>query len=264
MGLIESYSEGQPCWADLLTEDLDVATAFYSALFSWTFELAAEQPDPKICPEYLIASLHGDPVAGIGRRPEHEDFGPAWIPYFHTGNADSAAMRITAAGGQLVIGPAEVRGPAGLGGRIAIAGDPAGAGFGIWEDGLNRGSQRMGEAGALAWRETITGSAAEVREFYQAVFGWSYKQIGNGQSFDYTVASIGGEVQAGIMALPESAAEQLPSYWMNYFQVDDTDASATLLHDLGGSAITDPQDSPQGRFAIVQDPLGAVLTLVAP
>lgn len=46
---------------------------------------------------------------------------------------------------------------------------------------------------------------------------------------------------------------------MTYVAVDDVDANAKLAKELGGIVIKEPSDIPNtGRFAIIQDPTGAV------
>ena len=50
---------------------------------------------------------------------------------------------------------------------------------------------------------------------------------------------------------------------MTYFAVDDVDASAKRVGELGGSIVHGPQDVPNvGRFCIIKDPTGAVITLI--
>ena len=50
---------------------------------------------------------------------------------------------------------------------------------------------------------------------------------------------------------------------MSVFAVADCDASAAKATELGGEVLFGPQDIAVGRFAVVQDPTGAVFQIVA-
>ncbi|HTH36539.1 MAG TPA: VOC family protein, partial [Pyrinomonadaceae bacterium] len=50
-----------------------------------------------------------------------------------------------------------------------------------------------------------------------------------------------------------------PPHFMTYIAVDDVDANAELAKSLGGTVLKEPDEIPNvGRFAIIQDPSGAV------
>ena len=58
--------------------------------------------------------------------------------------------------------------------------------------------------------------------------------------------------------------DDVPSHWMVYFAVADADASAARVAGLGGAVSAPPFDLPLvGRLAVVQDPDGAVFTVMA-
>jgi predicted enzyme related to lactoylglutathione lyase len=64
-----------------------------------------------------------------------------------------------------------------------------------------------------------------------------------------------------MMAMPPNM-KGAPSSWLAYFSVTDCDASTKKVGQLGGKVIAPPMDIPNvGRFAIVQDPQGAVFAL---
>ena len=55
-----------------------------------------------------------------------------------------------------------------------------------------------------------------------------------------------------------------PNYWGVYFAVDDVEATLALVKDNGGQVLMPPMDAQEvGRFAVVQDPQGATLTVMA-
>jgi len=55
----------------------------------------------------------------------------------------------------------------------------------------------------------------------------------------------------------------LPSHWMVYFAVDDTDATAARVTELGGVVSVPPFDAPVGKMAVVNDPDGNAFSIIA-
>ena len=50
---------------------------------------------------------------------------------------------------------------------------------------------------------------------------------------------------------------------MSYITVDDVDALAAKVTELGGQVLFGPQDIPTvGRFVTIQDPTGAAVSLI--
>lgn len=111
-------------WHELATTDPAAAFAFYSALFGWG---RAAEHDMGAMGVYLIFGLDGQQHGGIYRKPAEMPAPPHWLHYIHVDSADSAAERITAGGGTILHGPAEVPG----GDRITMALDPQGAAFAV-------------------------------------------------------------------------------------------------------------------------------------
>jgi predicted enzyme related to lactoylglutathione lyase len=54
----------------------------------------------------------------------------------------------------------------------------------------------------------------------------------------------------------------IPNHWHVYFSVDDTDATAAKITELGGTIVVPPFDTPVGRIAVAQDPQGAVFSIL--
>ena len=130
-----TYPEGVTSWVDVEVPDLDAAQAFYGGLFGWTFEHAAGAPG------YAIAKLDGLDVAGIGQRQRRH---LAWNTYVAVDDADDAAARVRAHGGQVVAGPDA----AGEAGRSVACTDPAGVPFRLWQAGRRLGAQLANVPGA--------------------------------------------------------------------------------------------------------------------
>jgi predicted enzyme related to lactoylglutathione lyase len=60
------------------------------------------------------------------------------------------------------------------------------------------------------------------------------------------------------MAVPAEVPPEVRCYWMVYFAVDDVDRACTRAEELGGSKLVPAMTVQDMRFAVVEDPLGAV------
>ncbi|MBI3155840.1 MAG: VOC family protein [Burkholderiales bacterium] len=115
--------------------------------------------------------------------------------------------------------------------------------------------------GAFSWSELMTADPAAAAAFYAELFGWKVEEMDMGTG-PYRVLKIGDTSVGGIMDTPPGAAG-MPSAWGCYVTVDDVDATARRCAELGGKVLMAPTDIPQvGRFAVLQDPQGAVLNAI--
>jgi hypothetical protein len=109
--------------------------------------------------------------------------------------------------------------------------------------------------GKFVWMDLLTTDVVRAREFYGALFGWTFE----GRA-DYVKVLHDDEVVAGIVGRDPS---QEGSAWIGNLSVEDVDAAASLVEGRGGEVQTGPVDAPQrGRLAFVRDPAGASLLLV--
>lgn len=119
-------------------------------------------------------------------------------------------------------------------------------------------------AGALAWNELTTRDVDGSKEFYPAVFGWAVRDV-SFEDASYTLWEVDGQPVAGMMPMVgEQWPPDLPPHWMVYFAVDDTDAAAGRVTELGGQVSVPPADTPAGRLAVVGDPHGAFFSIIRP
>jgi predicted enzyme related to lactoylglutathione lyase len=124
------------------------------------------------------------------------------------------------------------------------------------EDGLRRGH------GSFAWYELLTTDVAAARAFYRKVVGWG-TQDASTPAFSYSVFTAGTVEVGGLMNLPpEGLRMGAAPRWVGYVAVDDVDATAERLKQLGGRIYVPPTDSNIGRVSIVIDPQTAVIGLV--
>lgn len=251
-----SYEPGIPCWVDLGTPDIDAAAAFYAGLFGWSIPEAenAEQTGG-----YRQAMLRGKPVAGVMPLMQ-EGQPPAWSSYVSVEDADATAAKVREAGGTVMAEPMDVMDL----GRMAIFADPTGAVFGIWQPGSFIGAELVNEANTLSWNELNTRDTAGAKEFYSAVFGWTYEDMEVENVGTYTALQVDGNSVGGMLDITGRVPDEVPANWLTYFAVDDTDATVAKLKELGGSVNMEPIDIVAGRFAVLSDPFGAVFAVIKP
>ncbi|MFE7121640.1 VOC family protein [Streptomyces sp. NPDC057654] len=245
--------DGTPTWIDLSVPDLRRAMDFYGALFGWEFK--AGTPETAY---YTTGFLHGRPVAALVSSvsaPGAEPVRRAWDVYFATADCDGTAERVTAAGGVLVEGPANVMKQ----GRMAMAVDPTGARFGLWQGRAHVGCQIVNEPGALIRNDLVTADPETARAFYTSVFDFTLDANDDLPEQDFTfLRRPDGHEIGGIFGLPQARA----SAWSTVFEVADTDETVRRARGAGGASEA-PQDNPYGRIATVTDPFGAEFSVIA-
>ncbi|MBV8329834.1 MAG: VOC family protein [Verrucomicrobia bacterium] len=117
--------------------------------------------------------------------------------------------------------------------------------------------------GQFSWNELLTTDPAAATKFYTQLFGWTTQEYPMPE-FVYTVVTAGGATsgQGGIMAIPPSS-KGMPPAWVSYVTVDNVDNRASQAEKLGGKIVVPPSDIPNvGRFAVIQDPQGAVISII--
>lgn len=248
-----SYEPGVPCWVDLGSPDPAAAAAFYSGLFGW--EVAAPGPVEETG-GYMMATLGGKNVAGLGPQ-QNPDVPPYWMTYVSVDDVEKTAAIAAQTGATIVVDPFDVLDA----GRMAVLIDPVGAALSLWEPRNHIGAQVVNEPGALSWNELTVRDVDTAKAFYAAVFGWEAQSdpLASGNYFEFKLS---GKSVAGMMPMTDDWPADMPSHWMPYFATDDTDATAAKVNELGGSVPVPPTDIPPGRFAVLNDPHGAVFSVI--
>ncbi|PWI40987.1 doxorubicin biosynthesis protein DnrV [Streptomyces sp. ICBB 8177] len=256
-GMPKECVPGAPCWVSLMARDLDAATGFYGPLFGWHFE-----PGPERWGPYLRVHSGDWEVAGIGAVAARWELPVAWTTYFGTDNADRTADAIRERGGTVAVGPLEFDA-----GRLALAADPAGASFGVWEGAQGR-PQRSQPIGAPVWIQLRTRDAFASALFYGGVFAWDdadpqrYEVV---WEHDRVVLRVDGHSVAALSGGgTEAAADpRVRPRWHVYFSVQDVDATVELAAKLGGEITGEPENSAYGRVAGLRDPEGGLFSLIS-
>lgn len=114
--------------------------------------------------------------------------------------------------------------------------------------------------GRFVWYEHLTRDVPAAISFYAEVAGWKTEPFGD----DYKMWVGGQGPLGGVMKLTAEMGG-VPPHWMAHVQVDDVDATGAAAKRLGGMVHKAPTDIPEvGRFAVLADPQGAVLSVFRP
>lgn len=119
--------------------------------------------------------------------------------------------------------------------------------------------------GDFVWYELLTKDPKAAVPFYTDVVGWTTEAF-QGGPMEYTMWVASQGTLGGTMPLPEQAAKMgAPPHWQANVSVTDVDAAVVKVKSLGGQVYSGPHDIPNvGRFAVIADPQGGVLSLFQP
>jgi uncharacterized protein len=237
------FQHGVPCWVDTWQDA--IPADFYTGVFGW---------EAQVGDEYTLFTHRGLDVAGAGKPAAG---GVAWTTYVWVDDADAVAERVVEAGGELRREPFDSLD----GGRMAIAADPAGAVFGVWQLGEHRGARVVNEPGAWSMSALSTPDPEGAKRFYGALFGWTTSEFGGATMF-HLPGFLGGEPSQPVSR--DVVAAIVPGdqpAWHVDFWVADVDAAAARTVELGGTVLSPPAAAMVGRNAVIADPAGAVISL---
>jgi hypothetical protein len=252
----DGFQPGVPSWVDVMGPDVDRLTGFYGAVFGWDFTGPGEMPgDPP--GKYFVAQLRGRDVAGVASLPP-DSGGPGWNTYIEVENVDRSAEEIAQAGGTVLAQPFDAP-PAG---RIAVAADPTGASFAIWDPQDRRGAQLVNEPSAWSMSALSTPDRDAAAAFYNAVFGWTLDtfKLGDMEVGLFRLEGfVGGEPQQPVPRdlVATIAPPGGPTGWAVDFWIEDADRAAAAADQHGGSVLAPvSEDIPGFRRAVIADPNG--------
>lgn len=119
------------------------------------------------------------------------------------------------------------------------------------------------QAGQFSWVDLMAHDAATAGQFYAALFGWEVvQQKTEGDDCEgpvYFIFELNGQKVAGMGEMFEEMKSQgIPPIWNSYVAVDDVNATAARVTELGGAVTMPPmQVFEAGWMAGFQDPTGA-------
>ena len=251
MSRVSGHKPDRPIWFDLMTSDAEGARKFYGSVLGWEYDISGPEFGG-----YAMARRGSDVCAGIGQLGEDDPSPPAWTVYFGVTSADATAEKITAAAGRVMVSPMDV----GDFGRMAICQDPTGAVFGLWQPMKHRGSDLVGDVGAMVWSEVNTRDAVAASAFYCNVFGLRDEVMEMGGA-PYHMLNTAEGPACGVMQMTAEFGD-MPPHWMAYFAVENAERAKAQVEAAGGTVPFGPFESPYGKIIVVMDPQGAAVSLI--
>lgn len=244
------WPPGTPTWVDLASNDAEAATAFYAGLFGWDCKHQGS-------PDYFVCSVGGEDVAGIGpKQPGIEHLPSRWTTYLATDQLESTIDTVLAEGGDRLLEPREIAPH----GRMAIAADPNGAIFGLWQAADHVGTERRHEPGMLVWSEALSNDYETARAFYTSVFDYRHEELfGDTQ---YAALFAGDRPVAGTGEFHPTMPDEISPHWLPYFATTSTDGTVEQVRSGGGDLVGDPLDTDFGRMAVLTDPEHALFAII--
>ena len=252
-----SDAQGKFIWYELLTGDVDAATAFYAEVIGWSI---APSGMPDI--DYRIASApDGVSIGGLMTRPGGMAGVPTWIGYIAVDDVDASATAIGSVGGVIHMPPMTLPGV----GRMAMVADPQQIPFYVMRSESDEPSHAFVTAdkavpGHVVWNELSVPDPAAAIAFYGEQFGWRQEgAMPMGDLGDYQFLHAGSDTIGAVMGQMPGGRDG----WKYYFLVTDIDAAVDRLRTAGGTLLQGPDPIPGGAFTIVaEDPQGARFGLV--
>ena len=252
---VTKYAQGTPSWLDLATTDLSGAERFYGELFGWECKRVPAGEGQF----YSMQYLKGRSVAGMMEQSKEQieqGIPPNWSTYITVDDVDAVVAKSEKLGGRVITAPIDVFDN----GRLAVLQDPEGAFFFLWQANKHIGTELVNEHGTVIWNELVADDPDKVSSFYASLLDIEIKDMEGIP--EYKLFTVGDRSVAGIFKKTDQLKE-LPSYWSVYFAVEDTDRIVEKTESLGGGVLKPAEDTPMGRFAVLQDPQGAVFQVIS-
>jgi uncharacterized protein len=236
---------GKFVWHEQVSDNPQQAESFYTQLFGWGTEVFMPGEI-----DYTAISSGGATHGGFSQAMEGAP-PPHWLGHIQVENLDETIEKAKKEGGKLAAGPFDMSGV----GRMGILVDPQGAFVAAYQpEGEGTPSE-----GVFVWDELGTTDVDGAQRFYEQVFGWTAKDMGE-EFGGYRIFHREDDQIGGLMANQDPS---IPAAWTPYVGVDDTDAMCKKATELGAGVIVEPMDVPTvGRFAILKDPQGAVFGII--
>lgn len=141
--------------------------------------------------------------------------------------------------------------------RTAVAEDPTGARFGLWQGRELPGAQLVNEPSTLLRNDLVTSAPEPARDFYCKVFAFTLDGNDDLPGVDFTfLRRPDGHEIGGVFGDPSAAAPA----WGTLFLATDADAAGARAAEHGGEVV-EAQDSPYGRMVTIKDPFGTEFVL---
>lgn len=121
-------------------------------------------------------------------------------------------------------------------------------------------SEPTGEVhpGKFVWHDLLTPDTVASQSFYGALFGWSFRNVG-----DYIEIYNGEHKIGGILAIRPEKQRKVPAQWLAAMSVSDLRQATGFVASGGGQVLNGPMSlGERGHAALISDPAGAHLLLL--
>lgn len=237
---------GKFVWADLVTHDASRAQAFYRAWLGWDFKSVDD----------LQLILHEGRTLGALRqraRPDSSTARPRWIGYVSVQSVDTAAQRVTAAGGKTLLATQRST----TLGDHALMADAEDALFGLIQRADGDPEDFLAAPGEWIWMQLFTRDPQKAVAFYQQVGDYEPYPLDENDSRQLLVKD--GYARAALSLLPADRPEITPA-WLPFLRVDNITTALASVKSLGGEILLPPApERMNGQVAVVADPTGAAV-----
>jgi uncharacterized protein len=115
--------------------------------------------------------------------------------------------------------------------------------------------------GTIGWIDLTVANAVEVRDFYQAVTGWSAKEVPMAGYSDFCMLPAADAAPIAGICHARGPNADIPPQWLIYITVADIDASIARAVERGGTVVVGPKALGSSRFCVIRDPAGAIAGL---
>lgn len=237
------------CWINVMTPKVAEARRFFSDLFGWDF---GEMPG---VPGGELIRL-GQGQAGALMDLDAGAFPPGTPPaigvLIKVDDVEAAVTKVESLGGRAEA-PMDVL----ENGRMALATDPTGAIFGLWQPKKQQGMDVDSHShGAPGWYEHLSHDAARAASFYAELFGWTIEERKQQPGMIYRLLKLDGDPVAGAIQLDKQMGD-IPSHWGVSFSVKNADGAVKRTRELGGEVCMPITEIPGvGRFTLLRSPQG--------
>ena len=116
--------------------------------------------------------------------------------------------------------------------------------------------------GQFGWFDLTISNAAEVRDFYKSVVGWSSSEVEMNDYQDYNMIPPNQEAPVAGVCHKKAGNKDFPGQWIMYVIVESLESSLKACEENGGSVAVPQKEMPgYGIYAVIKDPAGAYLGL---
>lgn len=248
---------GRFVWHDLMTTDVEKAQKYYADLLGWTYK------EFDMGPGGTYQMIHAGDTEWGGFVPLGPAHGapPHWISYVTVPDVDAAAAKAQELGGKAPVPGMDIPSV----GRFAVIESPHGAHISPYKSETSQGEtpDPAPAPGIFCWHELLSRDPQEEGKFFCELFGWRTEEMPMGEMGTYHLFKRldTGKDAGGMLQKPDEGL----STWLPYIAVENADATAAKVEELGGAVCVKPMDIPGvGRFFVTTDPQGAYIAFLQP